>query len=268
MTNEKDALLFEADAVDEGSLYDPLADEEEEWDADDIAERYGYIGDPGELAPRSEVPPAPEKSPRERMEDLFENMIPYRLDFLKIMEYCRETRSMDEMSSFVTDLLAQRRAVYSAASFCKMLADAGALVKIDADGNPYVEVEVEPEEAVDENGMTYLKPGTPPAAFWQTTEDGVAVLEESDPIAALAKIIEENAPFRSVFRDILRLCDAEGGTSIVDLESTLNRDPILAESRRQAQFFMDYLDRNGAVAWDGAWKTTDVGKAVLASLEE
>ena len=47
----------------------------------------------------------------------------------------------------------------------------------------------------------------------------------------------------------------------------MNTNPALEYPKKSAQFFMDYLDRNGAIAWEGAWKITEVGRRLLARLE-
>ena len=62
------------------------------------------------------------------------------------------------------------------------------------------------------------------------------------------------------------MCDGDG-SSINQIKQQVNSNPILEYPKKTAQFFMDYLDRNGAIGWDGAWKITEIGRALLGHLE-
>jgi hypothetical protein len=247
--------------------YEPLAEDEDgERDAEEIAETFGYIGNPESLAPQSEVPPASPQTPAERIGDLFAAMIPLRRNFLSILEFCEEPKSYGQLDDFVVEMQANRRTVYIAANYCQMLTAVEALVKVTEEGTPFDEIQVEPME-VQRDGQTFIEPGTPPPAFWRTTEAGHRALQDDQPMESLRSIFEREARYRSVFLQILQLCDREGGVSIVEIKQTVNRDPVLEYPAKTAQFFMDYLDRNGALVWERNWKTTALGKRALGFLE-
>ncbi|MDR1422858.1 MAG: hypothetical protein LBI64_08370 [Coriobacteriales bacterium] len=246
--------------------YDPLADiSPEEQGLDDSLEAIGYIGNPGKLASKSEVPPALEKSPREKIDALFSNMLPFKRYLLSIMEFCREPRDFVQLDDFVSELQAKRRTIYSTVEFCLMLEDVGALSEITEDGAPYDETRAEPVE-VERDGQVFLEPGDPPPLFWQITEAGSQVLKEDDPLKALQKIFEDEAPYKSVFLQILELCGQNGGVSINEIKEKANTNPVLERPRKTVQFFLDYLDRNNAVIWDDNWKISSVGKQALELL--
>jgi hypothetical protein len=246
--------------------YDPLADDNSEGqEFDGSLETVGYVGDPGALAPKAAMPPAPEKTPREKIDDLFSNMIPFKRYLLSIMEFCAKPRDFVELDIFVSELQARRRTVYTTVDFCLMLENAGALSGITEDGTPYDEVRVEPVE-VERDGQVFLEPGSPPPLFWQTAEAGLQALEEDNPIKALQGIFEDEAKYRGVFLQILELCDREGGVSINEIKEKVNKDPVLEFPRKAAQFFLDYLDRNGAVIWESNWRITSVGTQALEFL--
>jgi hypothetical protein len=246
--------------------YDPLADEGfEGQEPDDSLEIIGYIGDPSKLAPKSVAPPVPERTPREKIDDLLSNMIPLKRCLLSIMEFCKEPKDFAQLGVFVSEMQAKKRTIYNTTEFCLMLESAEALSKITEDGTPYDDVQVEPVE-VERDGQVFLEPGNPPPVFWQTTEAGLQVLEEDDPVRALQGIFEDEAEYESVFIQILELCDQEGGVSINEIREKVNKNPVLSYPLKAAQFFLDYLDRNAAVVWDNNWRITAVGRQALELL--
>lgn len=258
-----DTSFDDLDLLDADCLYDPF-DEEEEKDADEKAETFGYKGSPDEV-----VSPAPETRPqppaRERIERLFADMPPFKRWLLAILDTCRTPQNADALAELVNGFESRRQCVYSAASFCTMLEGAGALRKVTEEGAPYEEVEPQLVE-VEENGRTYLRPTPPPPALWQTTPEGLEVLEEDDPLGDLLDIIGgREGQYVSVFREILGMCGGDG-SSINQIKQQVNANPVLEYPKKSAQFFMDYLDRHGAIEWDGAWKVTALGQRLLDEL--
>ena len=154
MLDADELAMFE-----EGREYDPL-DVEEEKDADERAETFGYIGTPEEAA-AAQKPAAREIPARERIEQLFEDMPPFKRWLINIMQVCREPQRAEDIEKVVEGLRAKRHCVFNAASFRTMLEEAGALEKLTLDGQPYGKVEPKLEE-VEEDGKTYLRPTQPP----------------------------------------------------------------------------------------------------------
>ena len=267
MTNEQtsDALLCDdEDLFGAECGYDPL-EEAEEKDLDEKAETFGYKGMPEEVAQGGGDDARPAVPARERIERLFEDMPPYRGWFIAILDACREPQDSEGIGRVVDGLRSRRQCVYDTANFCAMLSDVGALEKLTREGKPYAEVEPQLEEVV-EDGRTYLRPTPPPAAVWKTTADGLEALADNDPLGTLVGIVRERAAYTDVFREILGMCDGDG-SSIDQIKKQVNTNPALEYPKKSAQFFMDYLDRNGAIAWEGAWKITEVGRQLLARLE-
>lgn len=264
MTERMDDML-DADELamfEEGREYDPL-DVEEEKDADERAETFGYIGTPEEAA-ATQKPVAQEIPARERIEQLFEDMPPFKRWLINIMQVCREPQRAEDIERVVEGLRAKRHCVFNAASFRTMLEEAGALEKLTLDGQPYGKVEPKLEE-VEEDGKTYLRPTQPPEAMWKTTPEGLEAVESNDPLDALTQIMHEQRDYTEVFTEILGMCEGDGA-SINEIKMQVNTNPVLEYPKKTAQFFMDYLDRNGAIEWDGAWKITEVGRKLLQSL--
>lgn len=257
---EDDDLLFT-----EANGYDPLFEEEEK-DADEIAETFGYIGDPAELAPRTQLEEEPQAPASERIAELFENMLPYKRNFLEFLDYCKEARDEVDVQVFVDEMQAKRKSVYTGEMICSMLERAGALEKLTETGLPYGDLEPQLEE-VEEDGVVKLRPVPAPPAWWRTTFAGLEALEKDDPTGVLREIISEHERFTSVFKEILELCAQGDGIGINDLKARVNTNPVLEYPKKTAQYFMDYLDRNGAIEWSGsAWVITPVGEQVLRDL--
>lgn len=266
MTERKDNILDGCDDLGmfgEGCDYDPLEVEEEK-DADEKAETFGYIGAPDEAAAAQKAD-VQEIPARERIARLFDNMPPYKRWFVDIMQACREPQRAEAIENMVEGLRAKKHCVFNAASFRAMLEEAGALEKLTLDGQPYGEVEPKLEE-VEEDGRKYLRPTQPPEAMWRTTAEGLEAVQANDPLDALTEIVAEQGEYVAVFMEILGMCDGDGA-SIDEIKAQVNSNPVLEFPKKTAQFFMDYLDRNGAIEWGGAWKTTEVGRRLLRRLE-
>lgn len=253
----------ELDLIETDCGYDPL-EEVEEKDADEKAETFGYKGSPDEAA--QDAPEKPQLPARERIAQLFDDMPPFKRWFLAILDACKEERTARQVEELVDGFEKKRQCVYSAASFCTMLESAGALQKLTVDGTPYEEVEPQLVE-VEEDGRKFLRPTPPPEVVWRTTPEGLEALGDDDPLGELVQIVDgQEQGYEDVFREILGMCDGDG-SSINQIKQQVNSNPILEYPKKTAQFFMDYLDRNGAIEWDGAWKITEIGRALLGHLE-
>lgn len=258
------SLDDDQDLLDEGCDYDPL-DEPEEKDADEEAETFGYKGSP-EQVKQDASETKPQIPAKERIKNLFADMPPYKVWFLTILESCRTAQTAQQIERTVGALESKRQCVYSAASFCTMLEEAGALEKCTADGSPYEEVKPQLAE-VEENGKKYLRPVAPPEAMWKTTPEGLKALDDNNPLSELFRIVDDReSAYASVFLEILGMCDGDG-SSIGQIKQQVNSNPVLEYPKKTAQFFMDFLDRNGAIEWNGAWKITDIGRKLQEHLE-
>lgn len=252
------------DLFEDGCDYDPL-DEVEEKDADEKAETFGYKGSPDEV--EQTAPVTKQQVPaRERIERLFADMPPFKRWFITILDACRTAQAAPQIEELVNGLVRKRQCVYSAASFCTMLEEAGALEKLTVDGTPYEEVEPQLVE-VEEDGKKFLRPTPPPEVMWKTTPAGLDALADDNPLGELEYIVDEQEQaYAGVFQEILGMCDGDG-SSIDQIKRQVNSNPALDYPKKTAQFFMDYLDRNGAIEWDGTWKITEVGRNLLEHLE-
>lgn len=101
------------------------------------------------------------------------------------------------------------------------------------------------------------------------TEQGRRLCEEHKPANALHALFEERPQYADVFSAALWACANEGGCSRADLEAQigampqLQSDPETGRRRVYPQYFIDELESVGAIAWDGAWRVTEAGRAAV-----
>lgn len=251
------------DLLDAG--YDPLADDE---DADDVD---FPVGDGANLktADRPQVKPVQAHDCRpasERISELFEHMAPRRKTLLAILRKCRDKQPVRDVSAFIDDLKTRDHSVYSANDFCTLLERAGAIERVGEDGQSYEEVVLEPKTVV-VDGTAYLEPQTPPAAFWVTTQAGVELLDQEDPLSQLEKLFENEGAYLPIYRRILTLCSAAEGASAKDIAKACDKDALLQKPRYYSSRFVEKLNLCDALTWTGkTWQLTDPGREALAQL--
>lgn len=141
----------------------------------------------------------------------------------------------------------------------------GALVgQVYVNGEPYKGTlqDVQTDESVAEDADAY--------ETLTITEKGRALAETHQPDATLRALLDEHPEYADVFSAVLWAASAETGSPRADLEREINAFPQLkldAESGRTRvypQYFIDALETAGGICWkDGAWRTTEAGKALL-----
>ena len=103
------------------------------------------------------------------------------------------------------------------------------------------------------------------------TETGLALRDAHDPAATLQGLFDERPQYAEVFETVLWACSNDGGCSRMALESQiagmpqLQPDPQSGRTRVYPQYFIDALESAGGIVWDGAWKATPAGCAVLSA---
>lgn len=101
------------------------------------------------------------------------------------------------------------------------------------------------------------------------TKAGHRLLEEHGPGATLRSLFASHPHYADVYRAALWACSDDGGCSRTDLEAQikdmpqLQPDPETGRTRVYPQYFIDALESAGGIEWDGAWRITTAGKAVM-----
>lgn len=201
----------------------------------------------------------------ERTRELFSQMRPHRAVLLGLLAACEQPRATSSLKEAVERISGRKFSVYSPSNFCTMLEAAGALERVTADGAPY-DTETAAPAIVEVDGQEFWQPTTPPPVCWRTTEAGTAALAEDDPAERIERLFAREPEFLPVYKRILLMADEAAGTSMGLMSVAVDTDPAVAENRRfYVQHFVESLERAGAFVWsDGAWHTTEAGRAALA----
>ncbi len=98
------------------------------------------------------------------------------------------------------------------------------------------------------------------------TEVGRALAAAYDPAFTLASLFGERPRYADVFSAILDAASADEGASREAIEAIVEAAaPTAADGKKvYPQYFLDALECAGGIAWDGAWRTTDAGRAAAA----
>lgn len=98
------------------------------------------------------------------------------------------------------------------------------------------------------------------------TEVGRALAAAYDPASTLASLFGERPRYADVFSAILDAASADEGASREAIEAIVEAAaPTAADGKKvYPQYFLDALECAGGIAWDGAWRTTDAGRAAAA----
>ena len=276
-TNDLDAFNFAFDP-----MLDPMGGgmTEEEGDT------------PGPFTPNDEgrsefLPPDPDRIPTidhavkqdsaeyaarpaaERTRQLFEQLKSQRAILVGMIEAARMPASIDEIQQGVEDLRERRFTMYSTANLCSMLETAGALERVTESGEPYAQVNVEPDIVV-EDGEEYWVPSTPPKVCWVATDAAFEACDAARYQDKLDALFGEESNLLPIYKRVLSMTAAAGGTTMPELSAAVDSNPLIAEPRTFfVQHFIEGLERCAAVEWDGsAWRATAFGESTLAGMSD
>lgn len=222
-----------------------------------------------EPVPEPDAPPVvirDERTAEERTRDLFARMAPHRATLLGILSLCVEPHTASEVDAFVDELRAGDFSVFSSASLCAHLEKAGALERVMPEGADPA-APAEPRTIV-VDGIEYLEAAKAPELSWVTTPVGKNVLDADDPARRMRDLFVTEARYLPIFQRILELCADEEGATVPALGEAVDDDPLVQEPRFYASYFVDLLDKCGALQWQKTWHITEVGREGLALLAE
>lgn len=100
---------------------------------------------------------------------------------------------------------------------------------------------------------------------------GRELLEAFAPDVTLRALFDDKPAYRSVFAAILDACSADEGATRAELERVvgefpkLQPDPDTQRTHVYPQYFIDALESAGGIAWEGSWRTTDAGRALVSA---
>ncbi len=253
--------------------FDPLEDFsfDEDIDDDDSVLSEGPFGMPNPNA----TPNAQGKSesfadkdtPQERIEALFNQMPTLHKVLFGILERCLSPIATEELEEAINELKKHHHSVYAPSTFCSLLERASALEKVNEEGCPIEELEQEPDR-IEIDGVEYWVVAQAPQVFWQITDPGRTQFETYQPLNAIQACYDAEPQYAEIFTTTLTLCAQEGGASVKDVGDAVEDEPVLQNPRRYAMYFIDKLERAGALDWVGYWTTSEYGRQYLDLLRK
>ncbi len=297
--NEWEELLDEEYERLEG-VEDEGAFDEEVCEAQTPAGRHpaGPSSNPAEyFAQEHEEAPA---SAAERLAKLVDTMPGQTKMLTRILDFCRERRTTQEVLDAVAAWQKLNFSVYEPAVLCGLLEKAGGLDHVNEDGTPYVQPDEgtassatleDAQDATDEKqadqaeGVLTQEPslegeaGTDEVSeedfddscaepepqrpsFWVSTQAGLDLVAEHDPRAHVAQMLEDEACYMPVYRELLEKL-ADGPMTKKEIDVIVRANPASESPRRLGGYFVDRLERIEAIEWTGAWSITEIGRELL-----
>ena len=216
-------------------------------------------------APRVEV----EVPVEERIAATFAGMPGNEKLLLHVIDFCREGWESAEVHDEIVRFVGAGVCTYAPEVVCANLVNAGALAIVadEAEETDGGDGAAEAADAAAEEPMAETEAvGAPPAFSYLATDEGLAVVDAQDPEGDRLRFLEEGERYHPVYRLVLEACGAEGGATKKAIDALVDHHPLCKEPRRYSGFFVKGLEGIDAIAFDGAWKTTEVGRDILVQI--
>ena len=215
-----------------------------------------------EHAVKQDTPEYAARPAIERTRELFGYMYPHRLVLFQTLEAASDIISNDEIEKRINEIRSNKFSVYSPTNLCTMLEVAGALERVNAEGEPYEVKEAKPDIVV-EDGEEYYVPTNPEPIYWRVSEAGQQMLDERDPDTKLAEQLAGDEKYLGIYKRVMRMANTDEGTTMQELSAAVDGDPLISKPNRIhfVQHYVETLERCEAITWNGSkWKLTDFGK--------
>lgn len=222
------------------------------------------------------VDPVP-LSAEERIDALFRGMPGQADRLLFAIESARSETESQELVNLIEEAYPARTSVFSVARILSLLERAGALSlredmpACDEAGNSFEESCAEAGKADSDFGFDlgeeprYLPVEEAPLQYYTATPEGIKALEYRSAVESVLPTLTEEPEYLRIYKQVLEMVSAEGGVGMKELDCAVNGDPLLQNPRRFCGYFLDRLERAGAVRFTDSWRITELGLAVLHS---
>ena len=220
-----------------------------------------------------EAPDVEGKAAEERIASLYERLRGSRRFLDGILEFCREARTEEEVGEEVGRLKRLEFCIYTADVLCAHLVEAGALERIEPEGEDVRVVEVD--------GVQYLEPacdgagegeaadsGVGEPVRLKTTAAGLSALARERDLGRFQAVLAEDAGYENIYRILLDCCANEGGAAAKELGDAVDGQPEVQEPRLYASYFYEKLAECDLIEWAGkAWVITALGRRAAEWLD-
>lgn len=249
--------------------FDPLAADDSVIDQDEMDDDNPYDtvdfptlrNMPVEMGRESVYTPEHAGSIQKAVHSLVDHNPGRRKVLLAIVDMCRDGLPASQVAERVDALQKDNRSVFAPMTLCRMLERAGALA---------LEMPEPAEEIEDvENNVTYLEIKEAIDPVWYSTAEGLEAYDELTQGAAFRDIVlDRDSAYIDVYRAVMKEV-SDGGRSKLQIENLVDSFPIVQSPRRFGGHFIDMLERTDAIEWkDRAWHITDLGRSMLAEMEQ
>lgn len=201
----------------------------------------------------------------ERIEALFAQMPTLEKMLFNILDTCKEPVATQDLEAHIAKLKEHHHAIYTPATLCTLLEQAGALDKCTEDGTSLADYVQEPLKVIID-GAEYWEVAPAPVIYWMLTPEGLAQLETYKPLERIDQCYTQEPQYAQIFTTVLELCARVGGSSIKQIGDVVDDEPIMQNPKRYAMYFIDKLEHAGAVEWQGSWIATAPGQEYLQKL--
>lgn len=198
----------------------------------------------------------------ERIATLFERMVPHARVLMAVLGLAQEPVSPDAVNTEITELQKHHHSVYAPSTFCDLLDRAGAICQTNDKGVPLKDIEREPN-VVTVDGEDFWMVAPPPEVFWTITNEGRAYFDAYQPLEQIRNLLTDEPHYAHLYRHVLHQASADGGATVGQLDSFVLADEASQNPKRYATYFVDKLERAGAVDWQGTWVITAAGRDYL-----
>lgn len=215
-------------------------------------------------------------APTDDVEGLFGRMHPQRRIMKKIIRFCAEPRTDTQLIQAVEGFTRHDSMVYEPAVLCHLMTKYGAL----SYQPPFDEAYEQTDEALMRNAGQFtdgagevclvttcaLGEGQERGeGVWQATDQALAFIGAFDGLAAFDEAMAQDAALVDAYACLLEFCVRRGRTKM-DIDEVIDPHPALQNPRMHAGHLISVLERCECLEWQGAWRTTDLGKQALEHL--
>ncbi len=266
---------FEVFAIDDD--FDPLATTgiEVDEEPDEFAEFSAPIPD----AELSRVPEPVVLPPEQRIENLLKGLPGQRFRVLHLVELAHEEPlTLEQLAMQLDEAYPQRASVFSAPQLVELLEQAGGLEvvgQVQPDGEEALAAE---ETALDLDALSdeeleslldseenRLEVEEAPAYLYLATPEGIAAHNKYVNLEVIETLVTEEPRYAEVYRTIFQLVCAGDGATMKELDSAVNALEVLQNPKRFCGYFLDRLEKAGAVEYRDLWRATTRGRQVAES---
>lgn len=182
----------------------------------------------------------------------------------KTLAFCEQPRDFTEVEDFIaaTDEFVYSHIMQTPFTMIGMLTDAGGLMQtpLDEDGEPIAPEQLAnlTEDEADDLVATYRI---------QTTDAGVEAVRLLAPERRIEAQLSLRPHRRDTYFAVLDFCTQPRKFPEIEefFKATpgLSQDIVADHHKLSPDFYVDKLDKAGALVWRGAWVATDAGKRML-----